>query len=215
MTAEETIEVVKTLAGLFPNQVTTEQAKQLKSELRAFSKAAAMSAVREHRKNPDLAGGFWNMGKLLEGCRAAERGESLEAKQFSGNESLPDIIRRGWEQLRDRNDYEVLLRYWRADWHRYSTDADRRKPTDESTPELKAVADQWRQQFDGARRRVEAGCRGSLISAGMEAEVVDGWAASVFDPDPAFFRQCLEVVRQMTPPAQAEKNREQTPQLAF
>ena len=200
MNAAEAKKMSVKLASIFPAQVNQEQAKMVAKEFLAFTVAAVDRAIVDHRKNPDLKDGFWNMGKLLEGCRAAERGDQREARVNVFGESLPDMIRRDWEQLRKRNDYEVLIRYWRAEWYRYSASAERRKPKEPTNDEQKSAREMWQRQVDGERLRVTSGCRYSLIAAGMDAGVVDSWVETIFS-EPSHFQRCLAAVREMSVPA--------------
>lgn len=126
MNPDEIKRAVKLLLSLFDSQnVTQEQGALLREEFAGLSYAAVCSAIKEHRKAHE----FISIPQLLEGCRAAERGETTKATVTSqGEGSWFDVRRRQNPAYEGRCDIEVAIRvFWRQWQDSTKTDVYRRK----------------------------------------------------------------------------------------
>lgn len=199
MNSTEALRLAKKLGSLF-QPLTQEQSKMAIREFAAYSAAAVDHAIHEHRVSGGTREGFIDWRQLFEGCRAAEAGESRAPREVPCP-SFADVIRGQWAQVRDRGDYEVLLRYWRGDWWRYEPRYRTRRDGLETqrahlSPEAFAEAvRRLDEQCDGYRAKCETGAANSLIAAGVDPDGARIAAAAILDP-PEVFRLVLEDLRQ-------------------
>ena len=152
--------VTKTLAGLFPNQLSGEQARFAAREFLPFSVAGASRAIREHRKAHE----FISWPKLLEGCRAAEHDANRGVNLAEREQSWCDVQRRLHPQLDGRCDVEVILRVHRQ-W-----------------AALAVGGGEFAEMSAGYRRQIETSCKAKLVEVAFPAGVVqtDEEAAATF-----------------------------------
>lgn len=179
MNPEDSKKAIRLLVSLFSGQtITQEQGALLREEFAALSFSPVTAAIKDHRKSHE----FLSIPQLLEGCRAAERGDGTEKTETTKSEgSWFDVRRRQNPQYRNRHDVEVALRVYRGWWLKSPrTDAWRKKLANACTVQLL-----------GASPLTEGGDR--LDTAGAEE-----WAMTIFEP-PEFFSQCLEQIRDTVP----------------
>lgn len=214
MTHDEAKNLVKKLNALFNGQINVEQAKLAVKRLSVFEKKDVNRAIEEHREQFE----FVNWPELYKACEPVAA--PTPATATANRPAIPDmtfaqVIRQQRPDLTQAKDQEVVLRFWRGDWWRYKSAADRRLQcltdamqsgeararlmekgyTDEQVTKLhEQVLATHDNNETGYRRKVEGQCRGCLLSAGMGADVVDGWVQTVFS-DPDHFRMCLSELR--------------------
>lgn len=217
MTKDQATKCVSRLAKLFMGQVNDAHVVLLVKGFLPLSIAAVEGAIDEHRTSPDLVNGFWNMGNLLEECRAAERGPHVQKTgQFIPDQSFAAVYRKQRPDLRDANDYEVIIRVHRG----FLRDCLRDAPPDEtfqaSGPFRIYIG--RRSASYGYFRKFENSCREALISAGMDVKenpgVAEIWTRYLFLEEARDCAQWLEQVRDLVTPAQAKANADRVPVYA-
>jgi hypothetical protein len=109
MKAEELKIAIKYLGGLFPGQLTQEQARYLAKALAPFTKDAVTQAIDVHRATHTKV----DTAHLLEGCRAEERRAKDSTNNTRNEGSWADVHRRMRPQLTGKSDVEVCLRVHR------------------------------------------------------------------------------------------------------
>lgn len=174
MTKDEIERFIRKIGGLFPNQVTVEQAKFLRQELAGFTITAADQALSEHRASRE----FLNYPQLIEGCRAAERSEAGSTSNTNKEGSWFDVRRRLNPQLKDATDLEVAIRVYRQHLHKSGGS-------------------------EAYRRKFLSECRTAVILAGVEAKDADSWAQTILW-GPHEFRQALADLRGESPSSPRE-----------
>jgi hypothetical protein len=162
---DEIKNAVKRLGGLFPGQLTTEHGRQLFGELSGFSAAAVNDAIGEHARTRDRFG----YAQFLEGCRAAERGQSAAHTNTDREGTWFDVQRRLCPQLSRASDVEVALRVYRK--HLMASPA-----------------------TESYRAKYRRECGVQLVTAGMTVDASERWAETIF-ADPDHFRLVLDDLR--------------------
>lgn len=208
--------MVRILAGLFPNQVSQEQSKLYIREFQAFEERIVYAAIIEHRKSPDLKGGFLDFGKLLEGCQSNARGAAAASRPRTSiaDQSFASVYRQQRPDLAGAGDYEVILRILRGFWFRASAresdvaNLDREKSraiqtVDGEIPAMICI--EGRIGSFGYERKFRRECEYALIGAGMLENEAADWARFVFI-QPQDCAEWLNIVRDMRPPTEAVRN---------
>lgn len=146
MKPDEVKKAMTKLGGMFPGQFTQEQGKLLAKEFAGLSFAAVCKAIDQHRMNPELKDGFMHVGKLLEGCRAAEHEAEFGPRIAQREQTWCDVQRRLHPQLAQAGDLEVILRVHRQ----WAVRA--------------AGGDDFTQMSDGNRKMIETSCKSQLMA---------------------------------------------------
>lgn len=191
MTKDEAKDCVRMVNKLFTPPISDETAKLLVGDFQSFKKSSVDEAIREHRRTRE----FLAIPGLLEGCRCQERGDQMQARQFIPDQTFAAIYRNQRPDLRDANDYEVIIRIHRSWWKTAA------RWDDETNS---------RAGSESLIRQIDSSCVNVLIAAGMEPEAAGRWSAYTYLHD----HECqnwLEEIRQMIPTAQAKQNAEAAP----
>jgi hypothetical protein len=106
---EDLKNAIKYLGGLFPGQLTQEQARYLAKALAPFTKEAVTQGIDIHRAKQDKV----HTAMLIEGCRAEERRAKDSTNNTRNEGSWADVQRRLRPQLTGKSDVEVCLRVHR------------------------------------------------------------------------------------------------------
>lgn len=170
MTNDDAKKLVKMLGGLFPNQLTQEQARFAYHRFREFERADVERAIKQHREHGATKDGFIDWKNLFEGCRAAAKSLVRTAEDAKNEGSWCDVYRRQRSEFVGKSDYEVVLRIHRGWWFRSG-------------------------RTDGSRTQFRSSCVNLLVSCGMDAAAAAGWAEAMLDPSSSYFSQCLDELR--------------------
>jgi hypothetical protein len=169
MSPEENKKAMRLLVSLFSGStITQEQGALIRDEFAALGYGAVVDAIKEHRRTHEHV----VINQLIEGCRAAERGETMKATVSVNREGTWfDVRRRQNPAYANRCDVEVAIRvFWRQWQDSPKTDIYRRKlagecarilltaaPTVEGGAMLnQSDADQWAQVIFGTVDEIKA-----------------------------------------------------------
>jgi hypothetical protein len=122
----------------------------------------------------------------------------MQARQFIPDQTFAGILRAQRPDLREANDYGVIIRIYRGWWRKTAR-------WDEETKTMV--------NSDGYARQFEGGCTRDLVAAGMEPANAETWAKYIFLPD-RDCREWLSGIRQFVPPAQAKQHQQAIPAFA-
>jgi hypothetical protein len=179
MNPEENKRAMRLLVSLFSGStITQEQGALIREEFDALSYGPVIDAIKEHRRTHEHV----IINSLIEGCRAAERGDSMKATVASSGEgSWFDVRRRQNPAYAGRCDIEVAVRvFWRFWQESPKTELYRKKLADECARILLT-----------AGPSVEGG---AMLNQG-EAEQ---WAQVIFEPIDQI-KASLEYLRDTVP----------------
>lgn len=171
MTKDEAKKCVKKLGGLFPGQLTQDQAEWALKRFLEFEYADVVKAIDGHRESPAVTAnkGFIEWTQLMEGCRAAARAQDKRGAMFSRREgSWADIRRRQRPDLAEATDAEVVMRIHRGWWLKWP-------------------------KTDGWRAKLHRECAHELVNAGVTLAAASIAAEAVFGEQVDFDRAVLEL----------------------
>jgi hypothetical protein len=211
MTHDDAKNLVKKLNALFNGQINAEQAKAAIKRLTGFERKDVTRAVDEHRTRFE----FVNWPELYKACEPIIEPSAPTRRSAGPDMTFVEVVKQQRPDLVNASDQEVIVRFWRGDWWRYKSDADRRLTaiTDSMkngdahtrclergmTEEEIAVAhervlESHDRNEEGYRIKVRTQCTGCLINAGVAPEMIEGWVDTVFS-EPDHFRLCLAELR--------------------
>jgi hypothetical protein len=127
------------LANLFPgSQVNEAQGREITRALMDFEEKNVRAAVRDHHRRFE----FINYPELYKACKTPAVPYADPNKRAIPDMNFAEIVRQQRPDMASATDFEVLLRYWQADWHRYELGGRRRldginEHTQQKTAELK------------------------------------------------------------------------------
>ena len=201
MSNPEVLNFMAKLKGLFPQaELTKDEAELWAKRLRRVEYQAAVTALEDHkieqdgrnRRRPSL-------GTVLKGVSKA----TANVHAPPPPSSLINVLRSKHPDLKDSSDFELSLRYWRCNWHKYSVPAAERRGAIVRALERRGVPREVRanllrdhdRQVVSFRRKVRRSCFACLSAAGMLPDVARRYARAVVKSDPEMFRRVLEDVR--------------------
>lgn len=180
MTHDEARQCVKFLGGLYPGQITQDQAKVAADEFRPFDAGAVRAAIQQYRSAHDVI--EWTVLFAAVARPVAVPGDAGTTDAQQG--TVLAVARRLRPDLAERSDTEVILRYFRADWvrfaARYAERAKDKASWDQQRGEV--TRDLARIGWDGKRQSVVTSCVGALLGIGMTYDDARGWAETCFAP---------------------------------
>jgi hypothetical protein len=187
MTADDAKQFVKLLAGLFPNQLTQDQARFAADRFKVFEPGDVRKAIAAHRETHE----FINWPQLFEGCRATAKAKEQGAEYARREGTWADVYRRqNPKQLAGASNVEVALRVHRGWWFRCG-------------------------KSDSHRKQFHYSCRMQLLANGMGEEDAERWAETVFNDDAAYFARVLQEVREFYGKRPESAEAEQDAEAAF
>lgn len=188
MTPAQAKDCVKKLNKLFPNQVSTEQSKELIEVFEGLSVDAVDRGITIHRNDPNLDKGFFHFGKLVRECKSAA--SSLAGSRTNSEGTFAEIMRRQNPNLANCSDYVTILCVHRDWWFRGS----RKVGVDVPAQGENEITIEGRIGLAGYEINFKRGCTNELIAAGLGIENSAEWGSIIFT-HPSHFRLCLEQIR--------------------
>lgn len=212
MKADEAKNLARSLAKLFPGSMANEeQARACAREFMKYDAAHVRRAIDDHHRTRE----FISFPELYKACAEVPLPTAPTTRQSIPPMTFAQVIRQQWPELEKRKDAEVVLRFWRADWHRYKQDSDQRLASilrsieggrfakmmkdrghsdDFIAASQQRVMDMHERQENGYRDKVRNGCTSGLVGTGMTMEDAASWAEACFS-DADYFRTALADLR--------------------
>jgi hypothetical protein len=189
------------LIGLFPRAELTQVELELwLRRLRHAPFGATVAALEDHKLEQDAR------GKKMPVLATILKAVSATKPRPTGEQrapSLADVSRSERPEWAGLGDFEILLRRYRMEWHTDVARVDERRQSIEKEilsrancpAKTAALLRAQDRQAVAYRRKVRAGCCGSLVAAGMMPDVAKRYARAVVRAAPETFRLVLDDIR--------------------